>query len=143
MPQEHTEIHTNDGKGNAGVSRRRMLSTAAAALATRALTAKGQTPQEATGQKPNILVIISDQVRSDAVGAYDANPMNLTPNIDAMAGRGTLYRHMFTNQATYYVENSRARDCLNGVDTSRTLWRTTTKIYAHTAILYMHTYSYR
>ena len=98
MAHEYTELPMNDGKGNAGVSRRRILSTAAAALAAPAFAAKGQAPQEATGQKPNILVIIADQVRSDAVGAYDANPMNLTPNIDAMAGRGTLYRHMFTNQ---------------------------------------------
>lgn len=54
--------------------------------------------QETPDKKPNIVIIIADQVRSDALGAYGSNPMNLTPNLDAMARQGTLYRHMFTNQ---------------------------------------------
>lgn len=77
------------------ISRRQMLS---AALATSSAKAESETPQDGAGQKPNIVIIIADQVRSDAVGAYGANPMNLTPNIDSMAARGTLYQHMFTNQ---------------------------------------------
>ncbi len=79
----------------AALSRRRILS---AALAAPAVVAKGGSAQQETSRKPNILVIIADQVRSDAVGAYGVNPMNLTPNIDAMAARGTRYQHMFTNQ---------------------------------------------
>jgi arylsulfatase A-like enzyme len=78
-------------------SRRSVLSAGAAALTSPALRATGEAPQD-SGRKPNILVIIADQVRSDAVGAYGANPMDLTPHLDAMAARGTLYRHMFTNQ---------------------------------------------
>jgi arylsulfatase A-like enzyme len=48
--------------------------------------------------KPNIVLIIADQVRSDAVGAYGSNPMEITPNVDAMAHSGILFRNMFTNQ---------------------------------------------
>ena len=59
---------------------------------------RGQSKSDHTTRKPNIVLIIADQVRSDAVGAYGINPMGLTPNIDAMARDGVLYRHMHTNQ---------------------------------------------
>jgi arylsulfatase A-like enzyme len=58
--------------------------------------AAAQDPPDPT-RKPNIVLIIADQVRWDAVGAYGINPLGLTPNIDAMARRGTLYRNAFTN----------------------------------------------
>src|SRR6185437_8705953 len=80
------------------ISRRQMFSAATAAFAVPAAMAGSTTPQATDKRKPNVVIIIADQVRSDAVGAYGANPMNLTPNIDAMARRGTLYRNMFTNQ---------------------------------------------
>ena len=51
--------------------------------------AAAQTP-EAT--KPNIIVIISDQFRADCIGAMGMNPMGLTPNLDAMAAQGCLFR---------------------------------------------------
>jgi arylsulfatase A-like enzyme len=75
-----------------GISRRDFLSASAAMAAA--------TPQTAAQpeRKPNIIIIIADQVRADAIGAYGSNPMNLTPNLDAMAAEGTLYRNMFTNQ---------------------------------------------
>lgn len=44
------------------------------------------------------MLVIADQVRRDAISAYGLNPVQLTPNLDAMAGRGTLFRNMFTNQ---------------------------------------------
>jgi arylsulfatase A-like enzyme len=43
-------------------------------------------------------MIISDQFRWDCIGAMGLNPMNLTPNLDAMASRGTLFRSAFANQ---------------------------------------------
>ena len=49
-------------------------------------------------KRPNIIVIISDQFRWDSVGAMGLNPMNLTPNLDAMAGHGVLFRSAFSNQ---------------------------------------------
>lgn len=48
-------------------------------------------------QRPNILVVFTDQQRWDACGCY-GNPMGLTPNLDAMAGRGVQFTHAFTCQ---------------------------------------------
>jgi arylsulfatase A-like enzyme len=78
------------------ISRREMLGVAGAASAAR-MSGSPQTEQQGPA-KPNIVVIIADQVRWDALGAYGLNPMNLTPNLDEMAHRGTLFRNMFTNQ---------------------------------------------
>ncbi len=54
--------------------------------------------QSQTSKRPNVLLIISDQFRADNLGCMGANPMNLTPNLDAMAKRGTLFRSAFVNQ---------------------------------------------
>ena len=48
--------------------------------------------------RPNIILIISDQFRADCVGAMGLNPMNLTPNLDRMASRGVIFRSAFCNQ---------------------------------------------
>ncbi|HYP70299.1 MAG TPA: sulfatase-like hydrolase/transferase [Variovorax sp.] len=42
----------------------------------------------------NVLFIMVDQLRWDYVGAYGASPV-ATPNIDALAHRGTLFRNAF------------------------------------------------
>jgi arylsulfatase A-like enzyme len=76
-------------------TRRAWLQSAPAALAP--LTA-GAAPSPAPAGRPNIIVFISDQFRWDCVGAMGLNPMNLTPNLDAMAGRGVLFRNAFSNQ---------------------------------------------
>lgn len=77
------------------VTRRQWLQTTPAAL----VPLTSATAQAATGTgRPNIILLISDQFRWDCVGAMGLNPMNLTPNIDAMAGRGVLFRNAFTNQ---------------------------------------------
>jgi arylsulfatase A-like enzyme len=58
-----------------------------------------QAQQNAAGAaKPNIVLIISDQFRWDCVGAMGVNPMNLTPNLDRMAGSGVMFRNAFCNQ---------------------------------------------
>src|SRR3989454_12730914 len=49
-------------------------------------------------QRPNIILVISDQFRWDCVGAMGLNPMNLTPNLDRMAQRGVLFRNAFVAQ---------------------------------------------
>ncbi len=51
-----------------------------------------------SGRKPNIVLIISDQFRADALGCMGMNPMGLTPNLDAMARRGVLFRQAISNQ---------------------------------------------
>ena len=43
-------------------------------------------------------MINSDQFRWDCVGAMGLNPMNLTPNLDRMAQRGTIFRNAFAVQ---------------------------------------------
>ena len=53
--------------------------------------------QSDSAEKPNVLVFFTDQQRWDTVGAY-GNPMGLTPNLDRMAQRGTLFRNTFTCQ---------------------------------------------
>jgi arylsulfatase A-like enzyme len=72
-------------------TRRHLLAALPAAAA-----AAAQTPSPS--QRPNILLIISDQFRWDCIGAVGLNPMNLTPNLDQMASRGVLFRSAFANQ---------------------------------------------
>jgi arylsulfatase A-like enzyme len=48
--------------------------------------------------KPNIVLIISDQFRADNLGCLGHNPLGLTPNLDSMARRGTLFRSAYCNQ---------------------------------------------
>ena len=47
-----------------------------------------------TGDHPNILLIHADQHRYDCLGAY-GNPDLRTPNVDALARDGVLYRNSF------------------------------------------------
>ena len=79
----------------AGVTRRSWLQAAPTALAP---LAAGAAQTGARTERPNIILFISDQFRWDCVGAMGLNPMNLTPHIDAMAGRGVLFRNAFSNQ---------------------------------------------
>ena len=46
--------------------------------------------------KPNILFIMADQLRADYLGCYGATWVD-TPNIDALAKKGTLFNHCYTN----------------------------------------------
>jgi arylsulfatase A-like enzyme len=56
---------------------------------------------------PNVVFILSDQQRWDTVGAYGC-PVDLTPNLDAMARRGVRFGHAFTCQPVC----APARGCL-------------------------------
>jgi len=47
--------------------------------------------------RPNVLVVLTDQQRWDTVGAY-GNPMDLTPNLDRAAERGTRAEQAITPQ---------------------------------------------
>jgi len=46
---------------------------------------------------PSVLIFFTDQQRWDTVGVY-GSPMNLTPNLDALARKGTLFQVAITNQ---------------------------------------------
>src|SRR5215475_5275202 len=75
-------------------TRRDWLKSVPAAMAASA----AQAQVGAGGNRPNIIMIISDQFRWDCVGALGLNPMNLTPNLDQMASRGVIFRNAFSNQ---------------------------------------------
>ncbi len=76
-------------------TRREWLSAVPGAAAV-ASTATAQTA--AAVNRPNIVLVISDQFRWDCIGAMGLNPMNLTPNLDQMAARGVLFRQAISNQ---------------------------------------------
>jgi Arylsulfatase A and related enzymes len=54
--------------------------------------------QNQTVRKPNIIVYLADQFRADFVGANGQNPSTRTPNLDAMAARGTNFTGAICNQ---------------------------------------------
>ena len=94
------------GKSRAGSTRRDFLksSVLAAAVptitvaASRAASAPAPVPGR-PGGKPNIILFHSDQFRWDCVCAAGLNPMEgLTPNLDAMYRRGTVFANFITNQ---------------------------------------------
>lgn len=76
------------------VTRRNWMAAAPAVAAAAGLS--GQ--EKPSTEKPNILLIISDQFRWDCVGAAGAMPGGLTPNLDAMAREGTFFESAFCNQ---------------------------------------------
>lgn len=47
--------------------------------------------------RPNVIVFFTDQQRWDTTGLH-GNPLNLTPNLDRMARRGTHFARAFTPQ---------------------------------------------
>lgn len=49
--------------------------------------------------RPNILVLMTDQQRYDTVGAYGLNPICRTPHIDRLARRGVRFTHAYTPTA--------------------------------------------
>jgi arylsulfatase A-like enzyme len=50
-----------------------------------------ESPEEATPERPNILVLFTDDQRADALGAY-GNPYLRTPTLDDLARRGFNFR---------------------------------------------------
>jgi arylsulfatase A-like enzyme len=98
-----SESNGHPQSSESGLSRRDFIkgsAVAAAFPASAEAATSGKSAQEnpAGRRKPNIVLYISDQFRWDMVSAYGLNPMQLTPNLDAMARRGTLFRSHITNQ---------------------------------------------
>jgi arylsulfatase A-like enzyme len=52
---------------------------------------------ERRSDRPNVIVFFTDQQRWDTTGLH-GNPLDLTPNLDRMAARGTHVYHSFTCQ---------------------------------------------
>ena len=85
------------------VSRREFFKRSAAAaalpgLGLEAAEGKGPSSTPQSRKRPNIILYIADQFRWDVVGAYGLNSMRLTPNLDAMGRRGTLFQSHIANQ---------------------------------------------
>ena len=62
---------------------------------------------KARSDRPNVIVFFTDQQRWDTTGVH-GNPLDLTPNFDRMAQRGTHVYHSFTCQPVC----GPARSCL-------------------------------
>ncbi|MBW3631019.1 MAG: sulfatase [Gemmatimonadetes bacterium] len=86
-----------DGRLSVGRRRRRVrfqITALLLALVSAALATVGT----AQGGRLNVVVIISDDHGQDT-GAY-GNPVIRTPNLDALAAEGTLFRHAFATTAS-------------------------------------------
>ena len=71
--------------------------------------------------KLNVLVLFTDQQRWDTVGAYGDSPMDLTPNLDAMARRGVLFQNAITCQPV--CSPARGSIHTGKYATAHTVWR--------------------
>jgi hypothetical protein len=81
-------------------ARRELIALAGAAAglgATAAQATEGAEPASPR-TRPNVPIFFTDQQRWDTCGCYGETPLDLTPNLDRMARRGTLLRHSFTCQ---------------------------------------------
>ncbi len=90
--------------GQGGTRRDFMLASVLAAVPaisgseTRSAMAAAPLPGR-PGGRPNIILFHSDQFRWDCICAAGHNPMEgLTPNLDAMYNRGTVFKNFITNQ---------------------------------------------
>lgn len=90
--------------GQGGTRRDFMLASVLAAVPaisgseTRSATTAAPLPGR-PGGRPNIILFHSDQFRWDCICAAGHNPMEgLTPNLDAMYNRGTVFKNFITNQ---------------------------------------------
>ncbi|MDQ6665246.1 MAG: sulfatase-like hydrolase/transferase [Acidobacteriota bacterium] len=77
---------------------RRELAASAAIAPVVAPLLPAAAAESRTGPQPNIVIVISDQFRADVLGCMGLNPMHLTPNLDAMARRGVLFRQAMSSQ---------------------------------------------
>ena len=86
------------------MDRRRFIATAAGATAGVALGGLAH-PVRAEGERPNLLLIMTDQQRADAIHA-SGNPDILTPSLDRLAAGGANFTRHYT--AAFPCSPSRA-----------------------------------
>jgi arylsulfatase A-like enzyme len=103
---------------DSSVTRRDFLARSSAGGVAPLLSAQ---TEAANAKRPNVILIISDQFRWDCVGSNGLNPLNLTPNLDAMAREGVNFANAITNQPV--CAPSRA-DLFTSLYTNRhSVWR--------------------
>ena len=62
-------------------------------------------------ERPNIVVLMSDQQRLDTVSCYGLNDVCKTPHIDALAARGVRFDSAFTPTAICSPARARTASC--------------------------------
>jgi arylsulfatase A-like enzyme len=87
-----------DDEGRRVFIKSSLAAALAAAVPSSAATVQPQAASSPSGQKPNIVLYLSDQFRADFVGANGHNGSTSTANIDALAARGKNFTHAVTNQ---------------------------------------------
>jgi arylsulfatase A-like enzyme len=112
---------------NKGLDRRRFITGSAAGLAMGTSVAQAVEGQSATKtQRPNVIVYIADQFRADFIGANGQNYTTKTPNLDAMAARGTNFSGAICNQPV--CSPSRSVLMTGRYATETGVWHNATKI---------------
>src|SRR5262245_30677578 len=105
MTSDCSDATSNTGKA---LRRRDILLSGSSALAASALSASGgvssaqaqQQPVPASGQRPNIIFIMGDDIGWFNLGSYHQGIMaSRTPNLDKLAGEGMRF-------TDYYAEAS-------------------------------------
>lgn len=80
------------------VTRRDFLKRSSAGGVMPVVSASTATGAAQDHERPNVILIISDQFRWDCLGGNGLNPLNLTPNLDALARQGVNFANAITNQ---------------------------------------------
>ena len=109
MSEDQVGGKSDDGvkQGGGGLKRRDLLLSGTSLLAASALSGAGlPTPAQAqqrparTGQRPNIVVIMSDDVGVWNLSAYHRGMMGgSTPNVDRIAREGALFTDIYAQQS--------------------------------------------
>ena len=74
------------------MNRRSFIQVGAAA----ALQAQNRSAGASRGSRPNVLLLMADQLRADCLGCY-GNRMIQTPNIDRIAHEGVMFTGAYTS----------------------------------------------
>jgi choline-sulfatase len=78
-------------------------------------------------KRPNILIILTDQLRTQAVGAY-GNDLVRTPNIDRLAREGVCFEHGITNNPvcvparSILLSGQYGRTCTGSLHNDAPIW---------------------
>ena len=78
------------------MSRRRFIETASMAALDSQLISTGHARASERVERPNILLIISDEHRASIAGCY-GNKLARTPHLDDLASRGIVFDNCYTN----------------------------------------------
>jgi arylsulfatase A-like enzyme len=103
-------------------SRRNFLRSAALASTAVAAGRVAASAEAPPATRPNVLMICSDQFRPDFIGINRENPSVITPNLNALAARGTNFQFAVCNQPL--CSPSRASFLTSRYATETNVWAT-------------------